>query len=275
MIRFLRLWLAFIASFCAQVLWAAGADNETLVITGDLWCPVNCAPDGQQPGIFVELVQDIFAERGIEVEYRVTNWARAVHEVRLGKANALLGAGVRDAPDFIFTKTAVGISRNCFYAKPGPGWRYQGVDSLARVTVGAINGYSYGQELNTYFERYRADSARVQMASGDRALALNIDKLRKGRVDTIIENNWVMQAYLARQGQTDALLEVGCRKIDVPIYVAFSPALGASQRYVDIFEQGLERYAATGKVAALYRRYGISPPAIDPDHSSPAPDPQR
>lgn len=262
MIRFLRLWLAFIASFCAQLLWAAGADNETLIITGDLWCPVNCAQDAQQPGIFVELVQHIFAERGIKVEYRVTNWARAVHEVRRGKANALVGAGVRDAPDFIFSKTAVGVSRNCFYAKQGLGWRFQGVDSLAKVTVGAINSYSYGAELNTYFERYRADSARVQMASGDRALAINIDKLRKGRVDTIIENSWVMQAYLAKKGQADALLEVGCRKIDVPIYVAFTPALESSQRYVDIFEQGLERYKTMGEMDALYRRYGIAPESL-------------
>lgn len=262
MIRSLRLCLATTAIISAQGLCAAQEDSETVVIAGDVWCPVNCALDAQQPGIFVELVQRIFAERGINVEYRVINWARAVHDVRRGKINALVGAGVKDAPDFIFSKTFPGVSRNCFYAKPQHSWRYEGTESLLNVTVGAINGYSYGSELNTYFENHKSNRVRVQLAYGDRALALNIDKLRKDRVDTVIENSWVMQAYLAAHGQAGELLEVGCRKVDVPIYVAFSPALKSSQRYVDIFEQGLERYKGNGELDALYRRYGINPVTV-------------
>lgn len=266
MIRTLRLCLAITAIIKVQMLYAA---PETLIIAGDIWCPVNCAPDAQQPGIFVELAQRIFAEHGIKVDYRVTNWARAIHDTRQGRINAVIGAGVRDAPDFIFTKAAPGISRICFYTKPAKGWRYEGLGSLDRVTVGAINGYSYGAELNTYFEHYRSDQTRVQMASGDNALAVNIDKLGKDRVDTVIENSWVMQAYLAAHGKTDALQQVGCRKVDVPIYLAFSPALKTSQVYAEIFQQGLERYKASGELDAIYSRYAVSSPKNRGDNHAP------
>ncbi|MFI8483099.1 substrate-binding periplasmic protein [Pseudomonas sp. NPDC078700] len=253
----LRLWLAIIALVKTQALYAA---PETLIIAGDLWCPVNCAVGANRPGIFIELAQRIFAEHGIKVEYKLTNWARAIHDTRLGRINAVVGAGVRDAPDFIFTKTAPGVSRICFYAKPDQGWRYEGLGSLEKITVGTINGYSYGAELNAYFERNKSDQTRVQQASGDRALAINIDKLRKNRVDAVIENSWVMQAYLAAEGKANELIDVGCRKIDVPIYVAFSPALKSSQAYADIFQQGLERLKANGELDALYRRYAVDQP---------------
>ena len=29
------------------------ARGETLVIAADIWCPINCAPDSERPGIFV------------------------------------------------------------------------------------------------------------------------------------------------------------------------------------------------------------------------------
>ncbi|MBS7691816.1 hypothetical protein I0E98_20920 [Pseudomonas lalucatii] len=61
-----------------------GVRAETLVIAGDPWCPVNCEPGSAQPGIFVELARDIFAEAGIEVKYRLINWARALRAARRG-----------------------------------------------------------------------------------------------------------------------------------------------------------------------------------------------
>ena len=76
----------------ALLLGSACAQAETLVMEADVWCPVNCAQDAERPGIFIELATQIFAEAGIQVEYRVTNWARAVQDVRTGRANALVGA---------------------------------------------------------------------------------------------------------------------------------------------------------------------------------------
>jgi polar amino acid transport system substrate-binding protein len=236
------------------------ARAETLVIAGDIWCPINCAPESAKPGIFVELARDIFAEAGIQVEYRVINWARAISDARTGKLNAVIGAGIQDAPDFLYTPTAPGISRMCFYVAQGAPWRYQGLGSLAQVRLGTINSYSYGQEIDAYVRMHRAKGDRVQVVSGEQALEMNVEKVRFGRLDATVENSWVMENLLARTRQQDRLQSAGCRAPDVPIYLAFSPAIEASARYNALFEAGLQRYRASGRLDALMRSYGVTTP---------------
>ena len=251
-----------VARGCMLVLlaWAGWARAETLVIAGDIWCPVNCQPGSERPGIFVELAREIFAEAGIEVQYKALNWARTLQMVRRGELNAAVGAGVEDAPDFLFGATPVASSRSCFFTLPDSTWRFTGTASLAGQRLGVINDYSYGDELNTYIALHHGDSERIQIAAGDTALALNIGKLTHGRVDVVLENAWVMQAMLASQGRAGDLREAGCRAPDVPIYLAFSPVLESSPRYVAIFEQGLQRYRANGRLQALLAAYGVQTP---------------
>lgn len=255
-------WRWLVARGCMLVLlaWAGWARAETLVIAGDIWCPVNCQPGSERPGIFVELAREIFTEAGIEVQYKALNWARTLQMVRRGELNAAVGAGVEDAPDFLFGATPVASSRSCFFTLPDSTWRFNGTASLAGQRLGVINDYSYGDELNTYIALHHGDSERIQIAAGDTALALNIGKLTHGRVDVVLENAWVMQAMLASQGRAGDLREAGCRAPDVPIYLAFSPVLESSPRYVAIFEQGLQRYRANGRLQALLAAYGVQTP---------------
>lgn len=246
-----------ILSLLACLALSGLARGETLVVAADIWCPINCEPGSARPGIFVELARDIFAEAGIEVRYEARNWARVLQEVRRGEINAAVGAGVEDAPDFIFTPTPVALSRNCFYTRQDSTWHFTGIDALANVRLGVINDYSYGEELNAYVAAQRGHADRVQVASGDKALDLNLSKLTHQRLDALIENSWVVQSRLAALGRSGELREAGCREPDVPIYLAFSPALEDSPRHAELFEQGLRRYRADGRLQALLKAYGV------------------
>ncbi|MEK1906246.1 MAG: transporter substrate-binding domain-containing protein [Pseudomonas sp.] len=240
------------------VCLASTARGETLTIAGDIWCPINCEPGSAKPGIFVELARDIFAESGIEVRYEARNWARVLQEVRRGEIDAAVGAGREDAPDFLFTENPVALSRNCFYTRQDSTWYYRGVESLPAVRLGVINDYSYGEQINAYIEVHHGHGDRVQRSAGDQALDLNLSKLMHGRLDALIENTWVIQNRLAALGQRRSdLREAGCRETNAPIYLAFSPALKDSARYVELFEQGLRRYRADGRLQALLTAYGV------------------
>lgn len=239
---------------------ASAARAETLVIAGDIWCPINCQPGSERPGIFVELVQEIFAESGIEVQYQALNWARTLHRVRRGELNAAIGAGVEDAPDFVFTPTPVALARNCFFTRQDSTWAYTGVASLPTVRLGVINDYSYGEKINAYVAAHRGKNDRVLVASGDTALDLNLNKLAHGRLDALLENSWVIQNRLAALGRRGELRDAGCRESDAPIYLAFSPALKSSARYAALFEQGLQRYRANGRLQELLQAYGVDAP---------------
>lgn len=237
-----------------------GVRAETLVIAGDPWCPVNCEPGSAQPGIFVELARDIFAEAGIEVKYRLINWARALRAARRGRINAVIGAGHADAPDFLFTPTPVSRSRMCFYVLADSPWRFAVQRDLDGQRLGVINDYSYGRELDAYVQAHADDPQRVQQAYGDHALDLNVDKLLSGRIDVTVANTWVMQNWLRRHGRAGQLRNAGCRSPDVAIYLAFSPALASSRRHAELFEAGLRRYQADGRLQRLLERYGVSEP---------------
>ncbi|MBM7060466.1 transporter substrate-binding domain-containing protein [Pseudomonas sp. UL073] len=246
--------------WAALLLMAASgapAWGETLIITGDVWCPINCAAKASKPGIFVELAQQIFGEEGIRVEYQTVNWARAILDVRQGRANALIGAGRDDAPDFLFSATAPAISRMCFYTQPGTDWRYDGLASLATISLAVINGYSYGEELNGYIHAYEHDNTRVQTAAGDQALGINVEKVLRGRANATLENTWVMARYLSRRAPPAVLRRAGCRTPDVPIYLAFAPKLASSQRYMALFEAGVQRYRENGRLRVLLASYGL------------------
>ena len=149
------------------------------------------------------------------------------------------------------------LSRNCFYTLADSKWHFDSLDSLADVRLGVINDYSYGEAINAYVAAHRGHAERVQVASGDKALELNLSKLRYGRLDVLIENSWVVQSRLAAQGRSGELRQAGCREVDVPIYLAFSPALQDSPRHVELFEQGLRRYRADGRLHKLLQAYGV------------------
>ncbi|MGE8497631.1 MAG: substrate-binding periplasmic protein [Pseudomonas sp.] len=242
------------------VLGAAAARAETLVIAADIWCPINCAEDAERRGIFVELAEQIFGEHGISVEYRAINWARALHETRSGRIDAVVGAGVSDAPDFLFGNEPTGISHSCFYARPEQAWRYQGLGSLGAVTLGAINGYAYGEEIDRYIRADDPGQQRVQLVSGDHALAINVDKVLLGRIDVTLENTWVMGAFLSQAGDPGALVQVGCLQARSPIYLAFSPVLPSSARYLALYQEGLRRFREDGRYEQIVQRYGVTQP---------------
>ncbi|WP_437881081.1 substrate-binding periplasmic protein [Pseudomonas sp. LRF_L74] len=248
---------------CAVLLAMAllamnAARGETLVIAGDTWCPINCASDSSRPGIFVELARQIFGESGIDVRYDVMNWARTLQQVRAGTLNAAIGAGVADAPDFLFTSTPVAQSRFCFYTLKDSTWRFKGLGSLAGKRIGVINDYSYGDVLNGYIDQNKGNDALVQKAAGLMATDLNLLKLQRRRIDAALENVWVMRWALAEHGIKPLIREAGCREQDQPIYLAFSPALESSKRYAELFESGLRRYRKDGRLQQLLRNYGVA-----------------
>jgi polar amino acid transport system substrate-binding protein len=244
----------------ALLIGSLGSRAETLVIAGDPWCPVNCLPGSEQPGIFVELARDIFAEAGIEVEYRLINWARALHAARKGQIDAVIGAGHADAEDFLFTPTPVSQSRMCFYVLPQSAWRFASTQDLRGQRLGVIKDYSYGAEVDAYLQEHGENPARVLRSYGDQALGLNVAKLLGRRIDVTLANAWVMQNWLSRHSRVGQLRNAGCRTPDLPIFLAFSPALASSRRHVELFEAGLRRYRGDGRLQRLLARYGVSEP---------------
>ncbi|MCF8068017.1 MAG: transporter substrate-binding domain-containing protein [Desulfobacterales bacterium] len=245
---------AIISIFTPELFSSVSAD--TIELVADEWCPYNCEPDSAAPGFIIEIAQTVFEKAGHDVIYKNVNWARAILQTRDGKHTAIVGASVGDAPDFIFPEEELGNLDTSFFIKTERNWEYTGIASLKDMSLGAIKGYAYGDELDTYISENK-DSKTVQLSTGDDALDNMINKLILGRVDVIIEDKNVLLLAAKEKGILDQIKHAGSDTLD-PLYIAFSPANPKSAEYAQILSDGLKELRASGKLNDILSKYGLT-----------------
>jgi len=121
MILFIFVFIAVEATVCMA---------DAITIGADEWFPYNGPPESSLPGYGVEITRVIFEEKGHTIDYKTTNWIRAVKMTLAGQFNCVIGATSGDIPQAIFPEEPIGISLNAFFVKKGSKWKYESVDSL-------------------------------------------------------------------------------------------------------------------------------------------------
>ena len=239
--------------FCAQA--------ETISLRADVWCPYNCEPDADRPGILIEIAKYAFESKGHKVDYKILPWSRAIVETREGAHDGIIGAFKEDAPDFVFPREAAAEVANVFFVKRGEAWQYTGRDSLTPATIGVIKDYSYGEMLDAYIKQHAADGQRLQIVPGENGLALNVKKLLKGRITAVLEERMVMRYYLLKNNQADMVSEAGLAGTS-SIYIAFSPARPRSAEYAEILAGAVLEMKKNGLFNKILEKYGLNNQAV-------------
>lgn len=248
-----RLTLQIILAICVLLITNSAPAAE-IIIVADEWPPY-CGKAGSKfPGYGVEIAKKVFESAGHTFKYLNIPWTRAIIETRAGKYTAIIGAYKEEAPDFIFPEEEFGVSRYAFYGKRGSLWKYDEIESLQSKKIGLIKGYSYGKELNEYFEK---NAQRVQYVSGDDPLYQNIMKLLVGRFDTLIAGENVMTYKIKEMGVVGEVINVGITDISGNLYVAFSPTNKTSIKYAKIFSEGIRNLKTSGGLDQILDRYGL------------------
>lgn len=233
---------------------------ETISIVADEWCPYNCAKGTAASGFMIEIAKKIFGDHGITIEYSTMPWEQAIEETRQGKHTAIVGASKNDAADFIFPTLEQGWMQNQFFVKKGSAWHYLGKDSLSQVVIGVAAGYTYGATVDGYIQANRNNLSRVQMASGDDVLAVNVKKLLGDKVGVVIEDVHVMGYYLAQSKLQDKIAVAG--KIPISdqnnLYIAFSPKEKSAKQYAKMLDEGMAEIRANGELAKILAKYSIT-----------------
>ncbi len=251
--------------FTCVALACTAARADTITIRADQWCPYNCKPGSDHPGILIEVATEIFARAGHQVEYANMPWTRAISETRSGRFNAIVGAFREDAPDFVFPGHSAITGENRFYVIRKKDWTYAGIGSLQGVRLGGILGYSYGEALDAYIREDRARQ-RVYLAKGDRPLEALLKLLQAGRLDAVIEDRWVVEYFLRDHPGLAADLHPAGSLGGEPIYIAFSPQRAESADYARILGDGIARIKRTGHLNRIIARYSRNAPAAKPTH---------
>ncbi len=234
--------------------------KETITIVADTWCPYNCNPKSPHKGFMVDIAKQAFAKHDIEVIYSVVPWTRAIEETRKGLHTAIIGSAHGDAPDFIFPDVPQGFLQNHFYVKKAGKWRYDGINSLKNIILGIIADYSYNDELDNYIKKYKLDPNKISMMSGDDALGINLSKLKRDKINAIIEAQYVMDYYLSMNNMKNDVEDVGIlppSKEDF-LYIAFSPKdKKLARKYAAILTDETKNMRASGQLKKIMATYGL------------------
>lgn len=230
--------------------------SEKITIAADPWLPFTGEQKEGKQGYLIDIAKAIFEPQGIEVEYQTMPWARSIEEGRKGTIQAIAGAYKSDAPDFIFSQKPQGHLKDCFYVLKGNPWRYHDLPSLESISLGVVNGYSYGEQLNQYIEKNKTNPKRIQMVSGERTLDSNLLKLQKKRIEALVEGETVMTYYLKDQNLKIDLEEAGVNTVH-EVYIAFAPKNLESKKYAKLLDEGIPKLRVSGKLKAILDSYGI------------------
>ena len=229
---------------------------DTVTIRADEWYPVNGKANSSQPGYMIEVAREILNENGHRLDYQTLPWLGSIAMVRKGTYDCVVGADIRNAPDFLFSKNTWGEIKAVMYTKKGNTWRYGGLSSLSNKRLGVIGSYAYSDELDQYIINNK-DSHNVQVVKADKALKQNIGKLLSGHLDVVVEYDLIMEAKLAELGYTQDIIAAGEVTKGESLYIACSPNKPSSAMYVDMFSDGIAKMRDSGRLKTILDKYGL------------------
>ncbi len=246
-----------LAAFVFFLAFAAAASASTLTVRSDNWPPFNSDPKDVKAGYMIEVLREIYGAAGDKVDYQLMSWDESLEKVRKGEFNAVVGASVDDAADFVFPKESFGINGNSIFVLAGSTWKFSGIASLEKVRLGIIESYSYEESIDAYIKK-NAASPRITAVTGENALPILITMLQQGKIDAIVEDTNVMIYSLVKGGvKPGTIVKAGSFDEQIDLFVAFSPKLKTSQEYARRFDEGIVKLRQSGRLQAILSRYGL------------------
>jgi polar amino acid transport system substrate-binding protein len=233
--------------------------KEKIVIAGDKWCPYNCEPGSNMPGYMVEMAQAIFAKHNIEVEYVLRSWDKAIEEVNQGKIHGVIGASFDENSELVYPTVPQVYGINSAFTLEDSKWKYDGIKSLKDLKIGLILGYKYPEDIGNFiFNNLPKTPESFIFEGGENAVREQIENLLNKKIDVYFENEYVM-AHEMKLENGPRLRNAGQigNELD-KLYIAFSPKLKKSYSYAKILSDGMEEFRNSGKLAELYKKYGLS-----------------
>ena len=234
------------------------APAQSLKMIADNWAPYTDA-EGTSPGFMTEMAQAAIAKAGFTVTYELVPWTRAVAQVKEGKADlllAVLGDQVKTegliscSEPFAFTTTDL-------YTLKTSTWTYKDISSMEGQSLGAIQDYEYGDELNPYVKKYAKDDTRVAFSTGDIPIQTSIRKLVAGRVTVLVDDRTVVMWHAGKLGVQDKVRLAGTSGKPLPVFMAVSPKLNNAAAVADKIAAALKEFKKTPECAKILAKYGV------------------
>ncbi len=239
---------------CGMRSWA-----DTLTFEADPYMPYTGDSDKGETGFMIDIVKAVFEAKGYTVSYQSSSWSGALHDIKEGRATALVGLSKLDAPDLVFPKTEQGRAQGAFYVPFDSGWKYAGASSLEGVLLGIVDDYKYNPEVGGYIAKNRGNSKKIRaFVGGTSNLADLVAAVADKKIGAFVEDRNVVSYFLKSSDKADKLIEAGKLSSTTDLYVAFAPSLLNSQELAAQLSEGLAAMRADGRLQTILDKYGLT-----------------
>ncbi len=228
---------------------------DVITIAADEWMPFT-GNEKEQNGYMIEIAKTVFEKQGHTIVFKNVPWSRAVTEAEKGNYTAIAGAYVSDAPTFIFPTEEQGLGIDVMYVLKSSGWSFSSYESLSSVTLGVIQDYSYGDEMDAYIEKNEKTGKVNKITGSDNLTHRLIQMLQQNRITAFIENRNVCN-YTMKLNKITDIKEAGTCKISNKIYIAFSPKNTKSNVYAKLLSDGMVELRKSGELKKILDKYGL------------------
>lgn len=174
-------------------------------------------------------------------------------EAREGKIDGVIAELKSHSPELVYPVREQAVSVNSFWVKKGAKWRYKGMASLREVTLGVVQGYAFGEPMDSHLKQNQGPVSRV---SSEQAVTSNIRKLLMGRTEVYLDAQLAVLYQARKNGLADQLQIAGVLNT-TPLYIAFSPKRATSRAFARMVSEGMDELRKTGKLSAILKKYEV------------------
>jgi len=227
-------------------------ESKEVIIGGDQWCPYVCDSKGNH-GFSVELVREVLKREGFKIKYVNSNFLRLIRNIEEGKWHIVTGTDKNFSPNLLISKEPVAYTRWVFITSKKSKWKYTGPDSLEKLRLGTVAGYTYSKELTEYIERNK-DTKKVRLHYSNNPQKSNLNMLLLGRIDVFIEDEAVINYWSKEMKiKTDAFRVAGV-DFEAPLYCGLNIN---DQSLSDKIDRGIKKFTKTEEFQKLLKKYEI------------------
>lgn len=207
---------------------------------------------GELKGTYVEIIREICKRLNIEPEFQFYPWARAVAQVKSGKADAIFPPlkNSERAEFLYFPQEPMSITRNVIFAPKKRHVPAKSMEELKGLIVGVNDQYSYGEKFDAYKTQLQLDSSL-----NEKELIQKLAHASLRRIDVAAASEEAFRFMITREKLQDDFEELFTIS-ESTSYVAFSKAKGTEAKELsESFSRTFRQLKQEGIVQKILAKY--------------------
>lgn len=226
--------------------------EKMIFVTGGMSPPYVYQKDGQLLGMDLDVITEFCKSNGIEPEFKVFPWKRALLYVREGEAGGVFSLfRTKEREKFMYYPSQpINSVKTCVWTKKESTLKISGLDDLKDRIIGVIDGHKYGPEFDSY------KGLKKALCKDKNTL---IKLLDRGRADVILDSEacfLFMKKELKAQGKVQGEFKQIHVIRENPIFVGFSKKLGKKGAdLAEKFSRFFKELEAKGAIKEIRDKY--------------------